>query len=207
MSKSIMGLIVSLSALALGGNVQADIVEGITNAGQPSAPGATFGTVLRFSTTNLAGGKVGGLGLFSLGQVSSITGTIAFNDGLNDVAKASFSASGFLNGQEVSNLFWLIGNGSLNADSTYDVNVTVTGGQFFQNTGNFNVASGVSDYWDPLSVVAGATDSAAVTIYYDTTSVPEPGTLILTGSALAAGAVGAYFKRRRKTRNEAESTV
>ena len=33
-------------------------------------------------------------------------------------------------------------------------------------------------------------------------TVPEPATLILTGSALSAGAVGAYFKRRRKVSTE-----
>ena len=32
----------------------------------------------------------------------------------------------------------------------------------------------------------------------ETTAVPEPGTLILTGSALLAGAIGVYFTRRHK---------
>jgi hypothetical protein len=31
-----------------------------------------------------------------------------------------------------------------------------------------------------------------------TTAVPEPGTLILTGSALLAGAIGVYFTRRHR---------
>ena len=34
----------------------------------------------------------------------------------------------------------------------------------------------------------------------DVASVPEPGTLILTGTAMAAGAIGAYIKRLRKTK-------
>ena len=33
-------------------------------------------------------------------------------------------------------------------------------------------------------------------------TVPEPATLILTGSALAAGAIGAFFKGRRKVSTE-----
>ena len=33
-------------------------------------------------------------------------------------------------------------------------------------------------------------------------AVPEPATMILTGSALAVGAIGAYFKRRRKPQTE-----
>ena len=42
----------------------------------------------------------------------------------------------------------------------------------------------------------------AAYLYYDSTSVPEPATIILTGSALAVGAIGAYFKRRRKPQTE-----
>jgi hypothetical protein len=36
-------------------------------------------------------------------------------------------------------------------------------------------------------------------------TVPEPGTLILTGTALVAGAVGAYIKRRRNNRAQADA--
>ena len=35
-----------------------------------------------------------------------------------------------------------------------------------------------------------------------TVAVPEPASMILTGSALAVGAIGAYFKRRRKPQTE-----
>jgi hypothetical protein len=35
-------------------------------------------------------------------------------------------------------------------------------------------------------------------VFVETTAVPEPGTLILTGSALLAGAIGVYFTRRHK---------
>jgi len=36
------------------------------------------------------------------------------------------------------------------------------------------------------------------TVEVETTAVPEPGTLILTGSALLAGAIGVYFTRRHR---------
>ena len=49
------------------------------------------------------------------------------------------------------------------------------------------------DYTTGLEAVQGV-----VTV--DVASVPEPGTLILTGTALVAGAIGAYIKRRRKTK-------
>ena len=38
----------------------------------------------------------------------------------------------------------------------------------------------------------------AGTVEVETTAVPEPGTLILTGSALLAGAIGVYFTRRHR---------
>ena len=38
-------------------------------------------------------------------------------------------------------------------------------------------------------------------------AVPEPGTLILTGSVLAVGAIGAYIKRRRKNRAQLENAA
>ena len=44
----------------------------------------------------------------------------------------------------------------------------------------------------------GQTQSIYGTVEVETTAVPEPGTLILTGSALLAGAIGVYFTRRHK---------
>jgi LPXTG-motif cell wall-anchored protein len=45
-------------------------------------------------------------------------------------------------------------------------------------------------------------DYNTLTGYVDVTAVPEPTTFILGGGALAAGAIGAYFKRRRKANQE-----
>lgn len=45
-------------------------------------------------------------------------------------------------------------------------------------------------------------DYNTLTGYVDVTAVPEPTTFILSGGALAAGAIGAYFKRRRKANQE-----
>ena len=66
--------------------------------------------------------------------------------------------------------------------------------------GTYSLASGITNYWaDPVKT---ATTDMAGYLYYDSASVPEPATMILTGSALAAGAIGAYFKRRRKPQTE-----
>ena len=45
------------------------------------------------------------------------------------------------------------------------------------------------------------------TVEVETTAVPEPGTLILTGSALLAGAIGVYFTRRNKDQALAPAAV
>ena len=50
------------------------------------------------------------------------------------------------------------------------------GGTSYDLTGDYNILSG----------------------FVDVTAVPEPTTLVLTGGALAAGAIGAYFNRRRR---------
>ena len=58
---------------------------------------------------------------------------------------------------------------------------------------------------DLVTALGGSTAPAAGNIFSIqsfTVSVPEPATMILTGSALAAGAIGAYFKRRRKPQTE-----
>lgn len=56
------------------------------------------------------------------------------------------------------------------------------------------------DYFTGTEAVQGV-----VTV--DVASVPEPGTLILTGTALVAGAIGAYIKRRRKSTSQADAAV
>jgi hypothetical protein len=52
----------------------------------------------------------------------------------------------------------------------------------------------------PYSSIAGQVE-------VETTAVPEPGTLILTGSALLAGAIGVYFTRRHKDQALTPATV
>ena len=95
--------------------------------------------------------------------------------------------------------------GTLIASKAYTVTIGfgtgVTAANFRTiDTGAYSLASGITDYW-ASPVRSGDTNMAAY-LYYDSTSVPEPATIILTGSALAAGAIGAYFKRRRKPQTE-----
>lgn len=51
---------------------------------------------------------------------------------------------------------------------------------------------------DNLIYNGGPLNQYAISGIVETTAVPEPGTLILTGSALLAGAIGVYFTRRHR---------
>ena len=52
-----------------------------------------------------------------------------------------------------------------------------------------------------------ANQSVVGTVEVEVAAVPEPGTLILTGSVLAVGGIGAYIKRRRKNRAQVENAA
>ena len=195
-----------LCALFVGfGNVRAGVV-GISPTGAllESAAG-TQG--FSFKTTGLSGSKLSGIGLYGLtGQTAS--GAAAFTISLNDgstTTTRTFGVGAVTDGAEnaLSSTFTLL------ASKTYTVDISgfATGYALadFKRIGleTYSVASGITDYWaDPLKTGDSANTSLGIRLFYDSTSIPEPTTMILTGSALAAGAIGAYFKRRRKPQTE-----
>ena len=70
---------------------------------------------------------------------------------------------------------------------------------FYVNNSSYPDQNYISDNIGfPNQSVVGTVEVAAV---------PEPGTLILTGSVLAVGAIGAYIKRRRKNRAQVENAA
>ena len=192
-----------LCALFVGfGNVRAGVV-GISPTGAllESAAG-TQG--FSFKTTGLSGSKLSGIGLYGLtGQTAS--GAAAFTISLNDgstTTTRTFGVGAVTDGAEnaLSSTFTLL------ASKTYTVDISgFATGHALANfkiigTGTYNLASTITDYWaDPLKT---ANTDLGIRLFYDSTSIPEPATMILTGSALAAGAIGAYFKRRRKPQTE-----
>jgi hypothetical protein len=201
--KTKFAMLLALAALVVGGNARAGVVLGISNTGS-SGTATSLSNILTFNTTALGGAKVGGLSLFSSSALASGTGTITFKSSAGSLEDetGTFSLSGTQTGGLINISGWDFGDGNLVAGRTYTVDLTfstATVGQFTTG-GTYSVEPGISNYW--ASPTAGAAGSVAVQIYYDTTSVPEPGTMILTGTALAAGAVGAYFKRRRKAKAE-----
>ena len=106
-------------------------------------------------------------------------------------------------------------NGGYQSQATYtfdfsslNINLASGGNYAFQanftgltNANALNVYSESGSWNGQNSFVAnGATGRSlnAVVTVDETTAVPEPGTLILTGSALLAGAIGVYFTRRHR---------
>ena len=149
-----------------------------------------------------------GTGAFQLGTLTLAGG--AGNDGVSYALKDSsnqiingISDTVAMSGQVLTFKTDLFGAGtywlevtSLNmATGYYQGNSTALTG------GAFGVGNGL------LVLSNGATTDAGVSgvnLFQAslTVNVPEPTTMILTGSALAVGAIGAYFKRRRKPQTE-----
>ena len=87
---------------------------------------------------------------------------------------------------------------TLNANTHYAFMVSPTGGSLtvsryssnpYPNENLIGLDYGGFPYSDKTNAISGLVE---------VTAVPEPGTLILTGSALLAGAIGVYFTRRHR---------
>ena len=98
-----------------------------------------------------------------------------------------------------------LGDRNLSANARYAFftdfsDVTDVGAlHFYVNNSSYSDQNYISDNMGfPNQSVVGTVEVAAV---------PEPGTLILTGSVLAVGAIGAYIKRRRKNRAQVENAA
>jgi len=186
-------------SLGLMGSVRADVTLGITPT-SPTGNAAASTNGFSFNTTGFSGSKISGIGLYGIASQTSLTGiTININSG---TFIGTFGLAGGSDGQGNA-ITWTTGNGVLAASTTYNVSISnFTIGNFLSiGSDTYSVQSGVSDYWSVAGITPTSTD-LAISLYYDPASVPEPATMILTGSALAVGAIGAYFKRRRKPQIE-----
>jgi hypothetical protein len=208
--KTKFAMLLALAALVVGGNARAGVV-GISPTITPTTgSSATIVNILTFNTTGLGGLKISGLSLYGNGNSNYDNVSIQITGG-------SYAVAGFFNiGSNTTSsdellITWGSSNGVLEAGETYTVSLSggsgggIDAAEFYRIGGSgtpnpYSVNSSVSNYLS--GPVAGSVGAVAINLYYDTTSVPEPGTMILTGTALAAGAVGAYFKRRRKAKVE-----
>ena len=187
------------------GNAKAGVV-GIRPKDTPAEVGAS-GQDFTFSTTGLSGSRISGIGLYRIGGTESKSLTVSLAGNNSFVTKTgSFSVAANSAGVENS-ITWTGGAFGLAASTNYTLTVgfadsgLAEGG--FRRVGvvdPYVVESGIADYW--ASPNTTPTTFMAIRLYYDATSVPEPATMILTATALAGGAIGVYFKRRRKSQTE-----
>ena len=194
-------------ALGLMGSVRADVTLGISPTsvtGNAAATTQGFG----FVSTGLTGSKISGIGLYATGDKTGLTGlTITLSSSGaagSGTQTGTFGLGGGDDGQGNA-ITWTSGSGLVVGSTTFGV--TISGGGFtvgdFYSIANdtYSVQAGISNFWS-LEGISPTSTNLAMSLYYDSTAIPEPATMILTGSALAAGAIGAYFKRRRKPQIE-----
>ncbi len=179
------------------GSARADV--GITPTASIVANAAASTQNFSFTTTGFSGSKISGIGLYNLG-IGSLSGVVITLTGGIVSQAGTFSVAGSSAGTE--NVITWDNVFSLASSTTYSITIDSTSD--FRSIGtassSYSVSGGISDYW--ANPVNNATTDVGIKLYYDPASVPEPATMILTGSALAAGAVGAFFKRRRKVSTE-----
>lgn len=195
-----------LCALFVGfGNVRAGVV-GISPATSPPTNTAATTQSFTFNTTGLGGSKITGIGFYGFSNAAS-TSILGCDLGGALTQSGTFNVLANTVGEE-NGIAWGGGTGALalTASSTFTISINfassgLTAGSFRQmGSVNYAVAAGITNYW--ANPVKNADTDMGVYLYYSAASVPEPATMILTGSALAAGAIGAYFKRRRKPQTE-----
>jgi len=206
--KTKFATLLALAWLVVGGNAKADVVGLTTNRlgnGMNNFVSERILTV-KFNTTGLSGNRFTGISFASLGTVSpgaTLFATLMnVSYGYGSVSSLSYVSDGAIINFDTGDR--KIGSNVWDSNSSYELIVevsdaltrAVTYSVDTPHAYNLTVTNNIPDWISSPSVSNG---DVAFTLY---TAVPEPGTMILTGTALAAGAVGAYFKRRRKAKAE-----
>lgn len=182
-----------LSCVVLGSCAKADVVvlQNLNTTGQATVVGGiALDTNIRFSTTATSSS----LSRLILFGTASQTG-ISANFNLSGSAVSSISATEIASGQYAFNLVGVAGLSSMIAgDKILSLRSFSSGAAFFTTT-NATMTS-----LNGAGFVGGSYDGNTLQYQFEgnSTAIPEPITLILTTSALAAGGVGAWIKRRRQ---------
>ena len=184
-------------------------VTSFSNNNGSGTQGTLTSFIIKFTTADLAGSA------FSLGHIN-IRGTGVANTG--NITATLYNASSVQVGTQISGTythdqnFDLSGIGLFGNNPTDGYRLQITGLDIEKyHVGNAaaltaghtgDVAAQAASFVTTLAGGTVSNDGDTFSIQSFTVSVPEPATMILTGSALAAGAIGAYFKRRRKPQTE-----
>ena len=182
-----------LSCVILGSCAKADVVvlQNLNTTGQATVVGSSLDTNIRFSTTATSS-SLSRLILFGTALQTGITAN--FNLSGNAVSMG-ISATEIASGQYAFNLVGVAGLSSMIAgDKILHLRSFSSGAAFFTTT-NATMTS-----LNGAGFVGGSYDGNTLQYQFEgnSTAIPEPITLILTTSALAAGGVGAWIKRRRQ---------
>jgi hypothetical protein len=200
--KTTLGLLLAFAALAVTGNSRAGVV-GITPKGISSNTASTSSDIMSFNTTGLGGSRISGLSLYGSGNAAETGARFSITDGTT-THTGTFNIGADTSDANELAITWDGGNWNLLANKTYTISLTIAHTSKYLKIGTsgaaYDVTSGISDYW--ASPTSAHINHVAIQLYYDPASVPEPGTMILTGTALTVGAIGAYIKRRRKIKTK-----
>ena len=182
-----------LSCVVLGSCAKADVVvlQNLNTTGQATVVGSSLDTNIRFSTTATSS-SLSRLILFGTALQTGITAN--FNLSGNAVSMG-ISATEIASGQYAFNLVGVAGLSSMIAGNKILSLRSFSSGAAFFTTTNATMTS-----LNGAGFVGGSYDGKTLQYQFEgnSTAIPEPITLILTTSALAAGGVGAWIKRRRQ---------
>jgi hypothetical protein len=195
--RSIVGLLVCFSCLA--GSSRADVTGlALSRIGGTSTANSNVLTTFAITFQTSSGASYFNLNSLTMNSTTVDTATFSFN---SDFTASTTITSSLSSGSTLYNFTSANFGQNLSALTTYTIYIKDLNAGIYGTTDLASTTSGVA----PLNF-NGVTTSDHISdskTYYnnfalEVTAVPEPGTMILTGATLAAGAVGAWWKRRRK---------
>ena len=195
----------ALAVVVFGAWAKADVVvlQNLNTTGQTTVAPLNLATNIWFSTSS-APSSLSKIILFGASGQTGITATFKYDANIKSNA---ISATEIASGQYAFNLVGVPGLSNI-----------ANGGHHLELR-DFIISSGSGFYSTTNATMTTVNSSGFVGTSYSgnnlqfqlwgdsATAVPEPSTLILTASALAAGAVGAWVKRRRQKAAEASSLI
>ena len=202
-------LVLAFVALIAKADVKAGVVS-VASIGKLAEDGRSYSNTFNFTISNPSNVKLNSIALLAKdsGVLLSYF-TITLKNSGGSTIGSPITATNYNANTSGSNTVDLTNLGALAASTAYKITLDIkfagaVSGGLGLNSAPYGTQTGTefqnlyNSGNSPIQYESGPNFSFNM----DVSSVPEPGTLILTGSALVAGAVGAYLKRRRKTQQQ-----